>query len=215
MRFCNALSEREELSLAYLLRDQTVDLVPDASGYRLPTEAEWEYACRAGTTTPYWSGVHEADLARIAWYSANANGTTHPVAGKPANPWGLHDMHGNVWEWCLDLYGPYPADPPTTPKSPPKRSRSRLPRLLLPNRGLRCPLCPPKLVAPHPRRLQPRIPRRTSHRDQAGSCIMALARKSRSTPTIPSFEHCPTDDSTHIGATPTRMIIGVRPRQQS
>ena len=120
MRFCNALSEREELSLAYLLRDQTVDLVPDASGYRLPTEAEWEYACRAGTTTPYWSGVHEADLARIAWYSANANGTTHPVAGKPANPWGLHDMHGNVWEWCLDLYGPYPADPPTTPKSPPK-----------------------------------------------------------------------------------------------
>lgn len=72
------------------------------AGLRLPTEAEWEYACRAGKTSEYWSGDTEPDLARVGWYSGNSEGGLHPVGEKPANPFGLRDMHGNVWEWCED-----------------------------------------------------------------------------------------------------------------
>ena len=74
---------------------------------RLPTEAEWEYACRAGTATQYWSGATAQDLERVGWYSGNAGGRTHRVGQKPANPWGLYDVHGNVWEWCQDWYSSY------------------------------------------------------------------------------------------------------------
>jgi formylglycine-generating enzyme required for sulfatase activity len=83
---------------------------------RLPSEAEWEHACRAGTRTTYCTGDGEADLDRVAWYAKNSNSTTHPVGQKAPNAWGVHDMHGNVWEWCADWYGDYGAETATDPQ---------------------------------------------------------------------------------------------------
>ncbi|NQT33963.1 formylglycine-generating enzyme family protein [bacterium] len=70
--------------------------------YRLPTEAEWEYACRAGTTTRFYSGNRDSDLSGVCWYKGNSGSKTHTVGQKRANSWGLYDMHGNVSEWCQD-----------------------------------------------------------------------------------------------------------------
>jgi formylglycine-generating enzyme required for sulfatase activity len=82
----------------------------DKYTYRLPTEAEWEYACKAGSTRDY-----AEKLDSIAWYKNNSNGRAHSVGQKQPNKWGLYDMYGNVWEWCQDWYGDYPDENVTDP----------------------------------------------------------------------------------------------------
>lgn len=105
VRFCNALSEHDGFTPAYRIDGESdgegVAWDASADGYRLPTEAEWEHACRAGT-----AGPHYGPLDEIAWYRGNSDERIHDVGGRRPNAWGLHDMLGNVWDWCWDTYDP-------------------------------------------------------------------------------------------------------------
>ena len=104
VNFCNRWSVVDGLTPCYQIDGNKVTLIDQADGYRLPTEAEWEYACRAGSTTRWCFGDEEAELPDYAWFDKNADGKPHPVATRKPNAWGLYDMHGNVWEWCGDWY---------------------------------------------------------------------------------------------------------------
>lgn len=122
--------------------------------YRLPTEAEWEYAARAGSTGAYCFGNDVSQLERYAWHSANAEGTTHPVGQLKANAWGLYDMHGNVWEWVSDRYdGAYYQQSPTDdPQGPEQGSARSLRGGSWYNHSRRARV--------HPRQVRPRLPPR-------------------------------------------------------
>ena len=115
-RFCNTLSEREKRIPFYRI-DGSKLTEAGGNGYRLPTEAEWEYACRAGGAALFPFSDDARELGEHAWFSETAGGRTHPVGQKTPNGWSLFDMLGNVWEWCSDGYDPnyYTSSPAADP----------------------------------------------------------------------------------------------------
>jgi formylglycine-generating enzyme required for sulfatase activity len=119
-RFCNACSVLEGMTPCYNPKTWECDFTAD--GYRLPTEAEWEYACRAGSKGRYCFGDGASELARYAWFKENSGGAPNPVSLKEPNGFGLYDMHGNVWEWCNDYYRDdyYKKSPERDPRGPTK-----------------------------------------------------------------------------------------------
>ena len=113
--YVNALSKKEGLPACYDTSGKVIGgrTVYDCKGYRLPTEAEWEYAARGGTT-----GARYGDLDAVAWHRGNSGDKTHPVGKRRPNKFGLYDMLGNVWEWCHDWSGKYPSGSQRDPKGP-------------------------------------------------------------------------------------------------
>jgi formylglycine-generating enzyme required for sulfatase activity len=101
VKFCHALSEIVGLKPYYLISSEKTDFKINeySNGYRLPTDAEWEFACKAGHTNPRYG-----EIDTISWYKQNSMGETHEIGLKEPNDWGLYDMLGNVWEWCSNLY---------------------------------------------------------------------------------------------------------------
>ena len=115
--FCNRLSVREGYRRCYRRRFRRWVCDWRADGYRLPTEAEWEYACRAGTATRYAFGDDPERLGNYAWFAGNSS-RLQAVGQKSSNRWGLYDMHGNVWEWCWDWYSAYGSEVAMNPVGP-------------------------------------------------------------------------------------------------
>jgi len=118
VKFCNQRSQAEKLRPCYDLKTWKCNF--DADGYRLPTEAEWEYACRAGTTTAFFFGDNPSKLGDYAWFEKNSGGRPQAVGQKQPNAWGLYDICGNVWQWCNDFYKVdyYKESPEKDPRGP-------------------------------------------------------------------------------------------------
>lgn len=148
--------------------------------YRLPSEAEWEYAARTGTGTAYSFGDDAADLGRFAWYGEDfASGSTHPVGQKAANPWELYDMHGNVWEWAQDWYGErYYADSPALDPGAANRLQARRSRRQLAPERDQLALGVSPTVRRRLSRNQHRISPRAGHRSQPMKSIVRLSNAS-------------------------------------
>ncbi len=118
VKLCNTRSRLEGFEPCYDLNTWQCNF--ETNGYRLPTEAEWEYACRAATQTAYFFGNDASKLGDYAWFDKNSGGHPQPVAQKQPNPWGLYDMVGNVWQWCNDFYQVdyYQQSPKENPRGP-------------------------------------------------------------------------------------------------
>jgi formylglycine-generating enzyme len=121
IELCNRWSELAGLTPCYVIDGDNLTWDTTKDGYRLLTEAEWEYACRAGSEGRWCFGDEEEKLSNYAWFSANSNNQTQPVGQKRPNAWGIYDLHGNVWEWCWDWYSSYSSEP----QADPTRSHSR------------------------------------------------------------------------------------------
>ena len=116
VEYCNKLSEKEGLTKAYTIDGTTVTLNNNATGYRLPTEAQWEYAARGGNKSQGYKYSGSDTVDSVAWHSGNSDSSTHNVGTKAANELGIYDMSGNVYEWCYDWYDDYSSGSVTDPE---------------------------------------------------------------------------------------------------